>query len=98
MEKPKGDISERIADVKKGIDELEEQMCERAKPKLIVGTYLPIIEGESDVGEKRELLRTLLTIANTERIRERDVIDVIRSQSNDPILSVLMDEIVRSEE
>lgn len=98
MEKPKDDISERIANVKKGIDELEKQKREQSRPGVIVGSYLSIIEGKSDVGQKRELLRTLLTITSTEGISERNVIDVIRSQSKDPILSVLMDEVVGSEQ
>ena len=44
-----------------------------------------------------QLLRTLLTIASTEGIKERDVIGVIRFQSSDPILFVLMDEVVGNE-
>lgn len=97
MERTKGNFSERIADVKKGIDELEKQKREQSRPGRIVNEYLSTIELEFDVGRKRELLSTLLTIAGTEGIEERDVIDVIRFQSNDPILSVLMDEVVGNE-
>ncbi len=98
MEGTKGNISERIVDVKEGIDELEKQKREQSRPGRIVNAYLSIIEGESDVGRKRELLRTLLTIASTEGIKEGDVIEIIRFQSSDPILSVLMDEVVGNEE
>ena len=76
------------------INKLREQSRERSRPGLLVESYLSIIEGESDVGEKRELLRTLLTIASTEGISSSDVIKIIRFQSKDPILSVLMDEVV----
>ena len=98
MERTKGNFSERIANVKKGIDELEKQKREQSRPGPLVNGYLSIIEGESDVGQKRELLRTLLTIASTEGISERDVIEVIKFQSKDPILSVLVDEVVGNEE
>lgn len=98
MERTRGNISERIADVKKGIDELEKQKREQLRPGCIVNADLSIIEGESDVGQKRELLGALFAIVRTKGIKERDVVEIIKFQSRDLALLTLVDEVVGNEE